>query len=312
MSILVHKPGILASLQDKGRWGYQHVGIPVGGAMDLTSMQLANTICGNDPDTAVLEFTLQGAMVEFEQAISFAICGGGASLTLDNVKIDFGQRITAPAGSILKWHPHPYGCRTYMAVENGFSSMAELGSCSTYPLAQLGGINGNYLQAGDRIPFHKNSRKENLLESNKKNTAPDVKAATVTVTFSNAALTTNHVAIKCYPGPEWDWFSGEAQERFTNETWKVGLNANRMGYSLNGPELKKNCTQELISTAVTKGIVQVTPAGMPLVLMADAQTIGGYPRIARIAESDLAILAQCRPGYQLNFQLQPTLHATHH
>lgn len=307
MSILIHKPGIQASLQDKGRWGYQHLGIPIGGAMDLISMQLANTICGNNTNTTVIEFTLQGALLEFEQTISFAICGGGASVTLNNASINFGQRITAPAGSILKWHPSPFGCRTYLAVEGGFAISPELGSCSTYPMAKLGGINGNFLQAGDRVPIHKCIAEEDSYRSIK---IEGEKADTVAITFLNAALTSNQVTIKCYPGPEWDWFSSEAQERFTTHIWGIGNNSNRMGYSLIGPALEKNNKQELISTAVTRGIVQVTPSGMPIILMADAQTIGGYPRIARITESDLAILAQCRPGYQLNFQLQPYTHAT--
>jgi antagonist of KipI len=291
MSILIHKPGIQASLQDKGRWGFQHLGIPIGGAMDLTAMQLANTICGNDPATAVIEFTLYGALIELEQAISFVICGGGATITLNNATIQFGERINAPAGSILKWHPSPYGCRTYLAVEGGFAVIPELGSCSTYPLAKLGGINGNCLQKGDRIPIRKEVMQEYVYRSTK-------------VVDKKTALTSHHVNIKCYPGPEWDWFSRNAQERLLSHPWTVGTNSNRMGYSLIGPALEKNNTRELISTAVTRGVVQVTPSGMPIVLMADAQTIGGYPRIARIAESDLAILAQCRPGIQLNFQLQ--------
>ncbi len=296
MSIIIHKPGVQASIQDQGRWGYQHIGIPIGGSMDPVSMQLANTICGNDPNDAVIEFTLQGALIEFEQAINFAACGGGAVVTLNDSKIAFNQPIFATAGSILKWHPHPYGCRTYLAVEGGFAVVPELNSCSTYATAQLGGLDGKYLQAGQRIPFNKKP-------SEKKENKPSA-LATVSVTIANEALISNNVTIKCYQGPEWDWFSPQAKEKFIGNTWTVANNSNRMGYRLSGAPLERENKKELISTAVTRGIIQVTTAGEPIILMADAQTIGGYPRIARVASTDIATIAQCRPGTVLTFQLQ--------
>lgn len=305
MSLLILKPGILASIQDSGRFGYQHWGIPISGVMDILSMQAANLTCGNNPNAPVIECTLHGTSIEFQQLHQFAIAGGGAIATLNDKPISFNKSISADAGDLLQLHPSPNGCRSYLAVAGGFNIEAELNSCSTYALAKLGGINGCYLKAGDIVPILAQEKgidnqvvlTPNELSQNKSSHLLLKKA------LDNPALTRHQVTIQCYPGPEWDWFSSEAQERFTTHTWGVGNNSNRMGYSLSGPALEKNKKQELISTAVTRGIVQVTPSGMPIILMADAQTIGGYPRIARIAESDLAILAQCRPGYQLNFQL---------
>lgn len=300
MSLLILKPGVLASIQDSGRFGYQHWGIPISGVMDIFSMQAANLTCGNNPNTPVIECTLHGTAIEFQQLHQFAIAGGGAIATHNNKPISFNQLISANAGDLLQLHPSPNGCRSYLAVAGGFAIEAELNSCSTYALAKLGGINGCYLKAGDIVP---------ILAQKKAIDNQVVQTPNESTNINNPALTRHQVTIRCYPGPEWDWFSSEAQERFTTHTWSIGNNSNRMGYSLSGPALEKNNRRELISTAVTRGIVQVTPSGMPIILMADAQTIGGYPRIARIAESDLAILAQCRPGYQLNFQPQSKTHA---
>ena len=314
MSLLVHKPGVLASIQDGGRFGYQHWGIPISGAMDIVSMQAANLICGNNPNSAVIECTLHGTSVVFQQFHQFAITGGGAIATLNNEPIGFHQLISAAAGDLLQLHPSPDGCRSYLAVAGGFAIEAELNSCSTYSLANLGGINGCNLKAGDTVPtLTEKKRKENQAAAtrNKSSNTKSSEAGNdessqllMQRAIDNPALISHQVTIKCYQGPEWNWFSHKAQEKFATHCWSIGNNSNRMGYSLIGPSIEKNNSQELISTAVTRGIVQVTPSGMPIILMADAQTIGGYPRIARIAENDLAILAQCRPGYHLTFQFQ--------
>jgi antagonist of KipI len=314
MSLLVHKPGLLASIQDSGRYGYQHWGIPICGAMDIFSMQAANLICGNNPNSAVIECTLHGTSIAFQQRHQFAITGGGAIATLNNKMIAFNQLISAAAGDLLQLHPSPDGCRSYLAVAGGFAIEAELNSCSTYALANLGGINGCNLKAGDTVPTLGQKKEKDNQAAATPNTSSNYKSSEagneesthllLKKALDNPALTSHQVTIKCYQGPEWNWFSHEAQERFATHCWSIGNNSNRMGYSLIGPSLEKNNTQELISTAVTRGIVQVTPSGIPIVLMADAQTIGGYPRIARIAENDITTLAQCRPGYHLTFQLQ--------
>lgn len=293
MSLLIHKPGILASIQDSGRFGYQHWGVPISGAMDILSMQAANLLSGNDPAVAAVECTLHGTLIEFQEPHQFAITGGGAIATLNNNPISFNQLISAAMGDLLQLHPSPYGCRSYIAVSGGFAVEPELNSCSSYPPAKLGGMGGSYLKAGDILPVRavKKVMTSNTIQKENK-------------VFDNPALTSHQLTIRTHRGPEWDWFKEEAKQHFINCPWIVGASSNRMGYLLEGPILEKNNTQELISTAVTSGIVQVTPSGKPIILMADAQTIGGYPRIARISGSDIPIIAQCRPGVQLNFELQ--------
>lgn len=309
MSLLIHKPGIQASIQDGGRFGYQHWGVPVGGAMDIHSMQAANRLCGNEPNTPVIECTLHGTSIEFQYSHRFAITGGGAIATLNKKSIPFDQPIVAAAGDLLQLHPSPHGCRSYLAIENGFDIETELNSCSTYSPASLGGISGNYLKSGDIIPIRARKKESKDLAAlggnddssrtnNEKNSHPLLKNA-----LDNPALTRQEVTIQCHQGPEWDWFKDQAKQHFVSQQWMVGANSNRMGYSLIGPALEISKDQELVSTPVTFGIVQVTSAGQPIVLMADAQTTGGYPRIARIALSDLSVLAQCRPGIKINFQV---------
>ncbi len=304
MSLLIHKPGILASIQDSGRIGYQHMGIPIGGAMDTISMQLANLLCNNEPTSAVIECTLHGTLIEFQQACQFALAGGGASATLNETPIFFHQLFAAKTGDILQLHPSQYGCRSYLAVQGGFAIEAELNSCSTYPLAELGGLNGSYLRSGDIIPLSTEQKYKTDTLPSLIDQLSQVRSQLLYKAKNNPALHSKEVIIRFHKGPEWDWFSSNAQETFMSEQWKVGSNANRMGYFLTGRALEKINETELISTPVTRGIIQVTAAGSPIVLMADSQTIGGYPRIGRVFHEDLPILAQSRPGVQLQFQLQ--------
>lgn len=311
MSLRIHKPGIQASIQDAGRLGYQHWGVPVGGAMDILSMQAANLICGNDLSAAVIECTLHGTLIEFQEPHQFTVTGGGAIATLNNRPISFNELISASTGDLFQLHPNPNGCRSYIAVCGGFAIEPDLNSCSTYPPAKLGGINGDYLKAGDTLAIctRKNGVRHQALADTNNSSHEESNQSILKKAKNNAALTQKEVTIKIHRGPEWDWFDLFAKENLLKKQWVVGNNANRMAYLLNGPALQKIDTQELVSTAVTRGIIQVTTSGQPIILMADAQTIGGYPRIAWVCSNDLPILAQCRPGAQLNFQLQELVDA---
>ena len=123
------------------------------------------------------------------------------------------------------------------------------------------------------------------------------------INIDNPALEKNEIAIRCHKGPEWEWFDNATQSQLVKENWRISPQSNRMGYQLQGSPLLLKEKTELISTAVMPGIIQVTPSGMPIILGADAQTIGGYPRIARVHTPDMSILGQCRPGILLRFQL---------
>jgi antagonist of KipI len=175
-----------------------------------------------------------------------------------------------------------------------------LGSASTYVASVLGGIDGRNIIAGDELKINKDRKehhaaKDIVIDQNGFGVSK-WKAQVDTLPHVNEV-----VEISCVPGPEWELFDERSQALFTNQTFSIAAQSNRMGYRMEGALLSLKEKTELLSTAVTHGIVQVTNQGHPIILMADAQTIGGYPRIARIISAHLSKLAQCRPGMKLNF-----------
>jgi antagonist of KipI len=298
MSITIIKPGISTSIQDLGRWGFQQYGVPIGGVMDRDAAKTANRLCENDDDEAVLECALHGLEIQFKTTVCFALTGGGARATLNGVDVGYNRLIKVIAGSTLKLHPDAYGCRTYIAFAGGMNIKKELGSASTYVASALGGIDGRNIIAGDELKINKDNKnphaaKDIVIDQNGFGVSK-WKAQVDPLPHVNEV-----VEISSVPGPEWEMFDETSQVLFTNQTFTIGAQSNRMGYRMEGATLSLKEKTELVSTAVTRGIVQVTNQGHPIILMADAQTIGGYPRIARIASADLSKLAQCRPGMKL-------------
>jgi antagonist of KipI len=300
MSITIIKPGISTSIQDLGRWGFQQYGVPIGGTMDREAARTANRLCENDDDEAVLECALHGLEINFNETVCFALSGGGARATLNGVDVSYNRLIKVIAGSTLKLHPDAFGCRSYIAFAGGLNIKKELGSASTYAASALGGMDGRNIIAGDEIKINKDrkdshSAKDIVIDQNGFGVSK-WKAQVDSLPHVNDV-----VEIRFVPGPEWELFDQTSQSLFTNQTFFIGAQSNRMGYRMEGAMLSLKEKTELVSTAVTRGIVQVTNQGHPIILMADAQTIGGYPRIARIISADLSKLAQCRPGMKLKF-----------
>jgi antagonist of KipI len=300
MSITIIKPGVSCSIQNLGRWGYQQFGVPIGGAMDTISAATANRICGNEDDEAVLECTLHGLEMKCNETFSLALTGGGARITINGVAVAYNRLIKVVAGSILKLHPDPIGCRTYIAFVGGLKIEKELGSASTYVASALGGMHGRNIIAGDELILNKKIKETNAA----KDIVIDENGFGISKWKAQVNLlphVNEVVEISCVPGPEWELFDETSQALFTNQIFTIGAQSNRMGYRMEGATLSLKEKIELVSTAVTRGIVQVTNEGHPIILMADAQTIGGYPRIARITSADLSKLAQCRPGVKVRF-----------
>ena len=299
MSLRIIRPGISTTLQDAGRRGYQAAGVPVSGAMDSNSMRLANILCGNDPGAVVLETTLHGAewLVEEEQLIAFT--GGGSSLLINNQPAPFNRAIRVKASSLLSLKPSPTGCRTYLAVSGGFKAKIDLKSSSTYKTASFGGYKGRALKSGDLLEW--NHHKEPI--SIKMINSLALRGHNFSVAGWSIDLNTTgkEKNIRVFRGPEWDYFEDQTKKTIFTNSFSISNQSDRMGYRLTGSPLTLLRKRELISTAVCMGTIQVTHEGNLVILMADAQTTGGYPRIAMVAAVDLPICAQLRPGDKLHF-----------
>jgi len=294
------KPGMQTSIQDSGRTGFRRLGVPLSGFMDPVSASVANWLCGNEADAALVEQTLHGQEWLVETGGIMAFCGGGARVFAGLECLPQGRAISLQAGCILSFRPDPRGCRSYLAIEGGVSADLPLGSASTYLPAGFGGQDGRVLQAGD------------TLESALRNALPGVLNRAVVkkerqVSIENwgidlSPLLFSDEPIRFMRGPEYAWFDQKAHALFREAEFRVSAQSNRMGYHLEGTSLVRTGEVELLSTAVTTGTIQVTHQGRPVILMADAQTIGGYPRIGQVAAVDLPRLAQLRPGERIRFR----------
>ncbi|MES2830340.1 MAG: biotin-dependent carboxyltransferase family protein [Bacteroidota bacterium] len=284
MGIKILKSGLLTTIQDLGRYGYQRDGIIVGGAMDSLALRLGNLLLGNEEDEAGIEFTLLGGSLLFDSDQLVTVTGADLSLKIDAVPVPNWKPIIIKKGSILSFGRPVAGCRAYLCIKGGFDLEKVLGSHSTYLKAGFGGFNGRALHEGDEIPFRTVLKNE----SYKLNWGADLRL------YPDLA---NHT-IRYINGPDHDRF---VQPIFKNP-FKISNQADRMGYRLEGSQLRLTEPFELLSTAVTFGTVQVPSDGKPIVLMADRQTTGGYPIAAQVISADLPLLAQKKPGDELLFE----------
>ena len=305
MSLRIIRPGLLTTVQDLGRAGYQHLGVVVSGAMDALALRVANLLVGNNDDAAGLEITLLGPNLRFESDHLITLTGADLSPTLDGQPAPMHRPIAVRAGTMLAFGAARAGCRTYLAVAGGLAVPLVLGSRATYLRATLGGWHGRALQAGDELPV---SGPTAMGQKLRQAVAP---AASLAASWVAARWTPGPALcplphpqplIRAMRGPEYGQFTEASQRAFWREPFTLTPAADRMGYRLNGPALKRVTTPELLSSAVTFGTVQVPPGGQPIALLADAQTTGGYPRLAQVITADFPAVAQARPGQQLRFQ----------
>lgn len=295
MSLEILKPGLCTTFQDSGRSGYQHIGVPVNGAMDTLAQQLANLLVGNPLERGTLEMTLQGPTMRFDAGALIAIAGADLGARLDGVALAPNQALRVRPGAVLEFTQRQLGARAYLAVSGGFSVEPVLGSVSTYRRGAYAGVLGRALQAGDRLGFASSFRNPPRL----------VLPGALTRSLAAEAQAPIHVI----PGAEWQCFGEQARHDLLDAEYRIGNDSERMGYRLQGPALALREPLELLSAAVTFGTVQVPPSGQPIVLMADRQTTGGYPRIANVISVDLPLLAQRLPGECVRFQLTALEHA---
>lgn len=311
MSLNILRPGLLTTVQDLGRNGYQKDGIIVSGAMDTTALRVANLLVGNAEDAAGLEIILLGPKVRFEADCLIALTGAHLSPTLNGQPVRLHRATWVAAGVELAFGAPVAGSRAYLAVAGGLAVAPVLGSRSTYLRASFGGLHGRALQAGDIIPCGAPTSSGLKLLRELAQAAPDA-------TWKQARWTPAPILcprpgarplIRAIRGPEFEQFSPDSQRDFWQQSFLVTNEADRMGYRLHGPALNRANNAELLSTAVTFGTVQVPASGQPIALMADHQTTGGYPRIAQVITADFSALAQLAPGQAFRFQEVPLAEA---
>ena len=276
--IEIVRAGPLATVQDLGRPGWRDRGLSLCGALDDLALQAGNLLVGNAPGTAGLEFTLGAAALRFHADACVAITGTDADAHLDGrpVRPWWHQRVRA--GQTLKLAAPRERMRSYVAIAGGLALQPVLGSLSTDLKGGFGGLEGRALRDGDRLPLNPGA----ALPSRRVGMRPPEWTPEV----------------RALPGPEHDDFAADA---LWASGWTVTPQSNRMGYRLAGPALQRERGQELASHGVLPGVVQVPPSGQPIVLLADAQTTGGYPKIAVVIRADLWKLGQLRLGARLRF-----------
>jgi len=291
MSIRVLRPGLLTTLQDHGRHGFQRVGLCPGGAMDPVALALANALVGNPPGEAALEITVIGPELAFEQETLVAVCGAEFKGSFPH-----NRPVLAPAASRFNVGRATRGARAYLAVAGGFAVEPVLGSRSTYLPGRFGGLEGRALKHGDVLPL-RDAEASRRFDSLKKTKDGTVRWSAPPLTLPDREPILVHVI----EGQHFAQFDAASQRAFFDTVWRVAPDSNRMGFRLGGPPLGRPQADEILSGPTCLGSVQVPPSGAPIALMADHQTTGGYPRIAEIASADVARLAQLAPGGKLHF-----------
>jgi len=304
MSLSFIKPGLLTTVQDLGRPGYQKDGIIVSGAMDARALRVANLLVGNDEDAAGLEITLLGPRIRFETDQLLALTGAHLSPTLNGQPVGLNRPVWVRAGTELAFGAPVAGSRTYLAVAGGVAVAPVLGSRSTYLRAGFGGLHGRALHAGDVLPTGALSAAgQQLLRHLRHGASPSGWGqAKWTPGPDVCPKPARHPIIRAIRGPEYEDFSPGSQQDFWQQPFTVTAEADRMGYRLQGPPLERRSAIELLSSAVAFGTVQVPAGGQPIVLLADHQTTGGYPRIAQVITADFSALAQVAPGQVIRFE----------
>ncbi len=276
--------GPQTTVQDAGRGGMRHLGVPLSGAADQISLALSNAALGNPWDAPALECTLGGLVLEFTEQTEFALGGAEMTAALNDTPLSLYDPISVSAGDRLKLGQARVGMRCYIAIAGGIAGSDFLGSVSTHLPARLGGVDGRALSAGDHI----------IAGSLQIGQTVDVPTYLRTTMSHDWFLRT-------LPGPEYENFSDEARRCLFSQNFSADRRGDRMGIRLSGKTIEPPDLPPMKSSAVFPGTIQCPPDGAPFLLLSDAQTLGGYPRIAQLIDADLPLAGQIRPGDRVWF-----------
>ncbi|MCP4543042.1 MAG: biotin-dependent carboxyltransferase [Chloroflexi bacterium] len=279
----VTQPGLLTTVQDLGRRGYERFGVPVAGAMDTFALRAANTLVGNPPEAAGLEITAVGPTLRATVNCLISVCGADLGLRVNGWPIPNWVSAFVRRGWRIEFDGQRSGCWAYLAVAGGINVPVVMGSRATYLRGGFGGLEGRALQAGDLLPiapvdWHLPTRAARQLPSGFLPSYDDQPTVEVIL------------------GPQAGAFTEEGVRIFLGSEYQVSLTADRMGYRLQGPTIAHQGSADIVSDGIALGSVQVPADRQPIVMMADRQTAGGYPKIAVVTSADVPLLAQCLPG----------------
>ena len=288
----IHDPGLLTTVQDCGRYGYQRYGVPVSGGMDQFAVRMANIMAGNDQNAAALEVTVRGPKIEFQDSTWIAVTGADISPEVDGQPLPMWESVEIGEGSVLAFGDLRDGMRAYIAVRGGIDVPEVMGSRSTYLKGRFGGLEGRALQADDLL---------STLQWDDD-------------TFQPKRLPRNYTApvyggihrLRVVLGPQDHAFDSNALSKFLNSRYRIHPDSDRMGYMLDGPKIDHLKGADIVSDGNPPGAIQIHGDGIPRILLSDRGTTGGYTKIATVISVDLSSLAQALPGQSVSF-LQVTV-----
>ena len=287
MSITVLNPGLMTTVQDQGRIGYQQFGVSVSGVMDPRAAAVANMLVGNDEKEAVLECTMMGPHLQFNETNCIAITGGDLMPTIDGKPVPNYTAIKVEAGQVLKFTMPKTGCRAFIAFAGGLDIPEVMGSRSTYMKAKIGGMEGRKLQKDDVIGFR--AAKAELKNMNFRSMASEF-------------VPRKEYTIRVVLGPQDDYFTDAGIQTFLSQVYTVTAEFDRMGCRLEGEAIAHKEGGDIISDGIAFGAIQVPSSGKPIIMLGDRQTTGGYTKIANVISVDFRILAQLKQGDKVRFE----------
>ena len=288
-SIKIIKPGLLTTVQDRGRLGYQQFGVPVCGAMDSFSHRVSNILVGNEVFDAVLETTLLGPEIEILDDSVIAVTGGDLSPTINKKSIPMWKSIYVNKGDVLSFGAAKSGCRSYVSFAGGIDVPLVMGSKSTYLKGNIGGYKGRKLESGDILKIL--NSKENL-----KNLKNRMIIERYKPHYSDS------IELRVILGPQKDRFTNSGIETLLSNEYTVTSENDRMGYRLDGKKVQTINGSDIISDGIAFGAIQITNSGFPIIMMTDRQTVGGYAKIACVISSDLPKIAQAKSRDKVRFK----------
>jgi len=283
--LVVEHGGLMTTVQDLGRPGYRHFGVPQSGAMDPLALHVTNLVLGNSPDAAGLEFTFPGPRLIAVRRTTVALGGADLAPAVNGRPVPLWSACVLGEGDVLSFAAPRAGQWGYLVVPGGLDVPVELGSRATYVRGGLGGYGGRRFRAGDCLAALRR--------------AP---ASSLRVPPSQAPRTGGDAEVRVVLGPQDGYFTDDAVEAFLGEGYRLSLEVDRAGYRLDGPRLPHRAAVELLSDGILPGAIQVPAGGQPIVIMPDGPTTGGYPKIAAVVRPDLRALAQLRRGETLRFR----------